>query len=439
MHVIAVSVDGHGAKTITIESAPGPVGCPSCGVIAAGKGRKSLRLVDAPSGGCPVTLVWRKRRFKCLEASCPVGAFTEQNTSVAQPRSHLSVRALTWAVGQMRRENASVRGLCRQLLVSWGSLWTRVKAELETAAADDSRFSGVSTLGVDEHVWHHASRKQRGPRELTGMVDLTRDAQGKTHARLLDLVPGRTGKVYRDWLEERGTDFTTGVQVATSDAFGGYKNAIDAKLGDATAVLDAFHVIKLGFAALDEVRRRVQQATLGHRGRRGDPLYGIRHILTTGANKLTDTQYDRFQTAMAANPEPHEEVFIAWQLAQNLRSAYHRKNPHEGKKLAQTLLEQLKTVPIPKFKRLGRTLRRWEEPFLAYFTTGRANNGGSESINVPLRARPPRRPRLHEPRQLPPPHAPHRRRPGHHPPHPELAEPLFTTSEKLVPALRICQ
>ncbi|MGO3153091.1 MAG: transposase [Galactobacter sp.] len=104
-----------------------------------------------------------------------------------------------------------------------------------------------------------------------------------------------------------GTGFTTGVKVATSDAFDGYKNAIDAKLGDAAAVLDAFHVIKRGFAALDEVHRRVQQATLRHRGRRGDPLYGIRHILTTGANKLTDTQYDRFRTALAANPEVHKK------------------------------------------------------------------------------------------------------------------------------------
>jgi transposase len=32
-------------------------------------------------------------------------------------------------------------------------------------------------------------------------------------------------------------------------------------------VLDAFHVIKLGFDAVDQVRRRVQQDTFGHRGR----------------------------------------------------------------------------------------------------------------------------------------------------------------------------
>ena len=57
------------------------------------------------------------------------------------------------------------------------------------------------------------------------------------------------------------------------------KNAIDDQLQDATSVLDAFHIVKLAGDALDEVRRRVQQDTLGHRGRTGDPLYQIRNLL----------------------------------------------------------------------------------------------------------------------------------------------------------------
>ena len=51
------------------------------------------------------------------------------------------------------------------------------------------------------------------------------------------------------------------------------------QLQDATSVLDAFHIVKLAGDALDEVHRRVQQDTLGHRGRKGDPLYQIRLLL----------------------------------------------------------------------------------------------------------------------------------------------------------------
>ena len=35
------------------------------------------------------------------------------------------------------------------------------------------------------------------------------------------------------------------MEVATLDPFRGYKNAIDDKLADATAVLDAFHIVAL--------------------------------------------------------------------------------------------------------------------------------------------------------------------------------------------------
>ena len=107
------------------------------------------------------------------------------------------------------------------------------------------------------------------------MVDLTHDKDGRVRARLLDLVPGRSGEAYKTWLKARGDTFRKAIAVATLDPFHGYKNAIDDQLADAVAVLDAFHVVKLGTAAVDEVRRRVQHDTLGHRGRKGEPLYGI--------------------------------------------------------------------------------------------------------------------------------------------------------------------
>lgn len=76
-------------------------------------------------------------------------------------------------------------------------------------------------------------------------------------------------------------------QVATLDRFHGYKNAVDDKLADATSVLDALHVVKLGSQAVHEVRRRIQQAIHGHRGRRDDSLYRIRNLLRCADERLT--------------------------------------------------------------------------------------------------------------------------------------------------------
>jgi Transposase len=45
------------------------------------------------------------------------------------------------------------------------------------------------------------------------------------------------------------------------------------------------------------------------------------------------------------------------------------------------VLDSFPTCPIPEIARLGRTLNAWKQQFLAYFTTQRANNGGTEAIN----------------------------------------------------------
>ncbi len=212
------------------------------------------------------------------------------------------------------------------------------------------------------------------------MVDLSRTPQGTVKARLLDLVPGRSGASYAQWLTARNAAFRDGIKIATLDPFHGYKNAIDDQLDDAVAVLDAFHVVKLGTTAVDQVRRRVQHQTRGHRGRSGDPLYGIRNLLRAGAERLTDKQWTRLQTAISAD-EGHLEVWLAWSCSQQLRSAYRHPNTSEGRKIAEKVLASFPTCPVPEIKRLGRTLKQWREAFLAYFDTHRSNNGGTEAIN----------------------------------------------------------
>jgi len=45
--------------------------------------------------------------------------------------------------------------LRRQLGTGWRTVWEAVKPLLQQAADDESRFTGVTTLGVDEHVVRH--------------------------------------------------------------------------------------------------------------------------------------------------------------------------------------------------------------------------------------------------------------------------------------------
>lgn len=230
-----------------------------------------------------------------------------------------------------------------------------------------------------------------------------------------------------DWLTARGEGFTSGVEIAALDPFHGYKQAINDELEDTTAVLDAFHAVKLALGAVDEVRRRLQQHINGHRGRKGDPLYGIRTIIRCAPDRLTERQWRRSNDALAADPR-HEELFIAWQVAHELRQAYHHEDLPAGRSTAQKVLATLPSCPIPEIARLVCTLRRWKDAFLAYWTTDRSNNGGTEAING-----------LNElhwrlargylgPRQLPPANAPHRRRTTDMTPHSNAKSRLSVTS-----------
>lgn len=122
-------------------------------------------------------------------------------------------------------------------------------------------------------------------------------------------------------------------------------------------MLDAFHVVKLGTAAVDEVRRRVQQDIHGHRGRRDDPLYRIRNLLRAGKEHLTDQQKTRLETAFTID-DRHLEVEIAWHCAQQLRSVYHQSSHADGRRVAEKILVSFPSCPIPEITRLDRTLNR---------------------------------------------------------------------------------
>ncbi len=117
-------------------------------------------------------------------------------------------------------------------------------------------------------------------------------------------------------------------------------------------VLDAFHVVKLASTAMDEVRRRVQQATLGRRGHRHDPLYRIRRLLTTARESLTDRGRVRLEAALQAG-DPGLEVTVAWHAYQDLRSMFHAVTPSAGRVIAQRVLDSFHRCPIPEIARWG--------------------------------------------------------------------------------------
>ncbi|MBE7190318.1 ISL3 family transposase [Jatrophihabitans endophyticus] len=377
MHVLDVRRD-HRKLVITVETGVEVTGCPQCGVLATGHGRRRVAAADAPCFGVAVLIVWLKRVWRCAEPACAQQTWSETHELIA-PRAALSSRAIRWAVDALAHDDTTVSALARHLGVGWHTLWRAVRTEAGERTSRAGRLKGVTTLGVDEHIWR-PGRFRTGERAVTSMVDLTRDEHGRLHARLLDVRPGRSGTVYAGWLGEQTAEFIDAVEHAALDPFRGYANAIRDELPDAVAVLDAFHVVKLGTAVVDEVRRRVQQEQLGRRGHRDDPLYRIRGLLRHGGENLTGRQLAKLNTCLQLG-DPNYEVTVAWRCYQQLRSAYSTKGP-PGRKIAEKVIATFASCPIPEVARLGRTLRQWRQQVLAYFDTSGVSNGGTEAINL---------------------------------------------------------
>jgi transposase len=140
--------------------------------------------------------------------------------------------------------------------------------------------------------------------------------------------------------------------------------------------VDPFHLVKLANSKLDECRRRVQNETLGHRGRMDDALYRARRSLTMA--------YERVETKLLGildAGDPRGEVRIAWHAKEVVRSIYEISDPE----LAGAFVDQLgvdlqdESCP-PEVRSLEPTIVRWRDQIVAWHQA-LVSNGPTEAVN----------------------------------------------------------
>jgi transposase len=165
------------------------------------------------------------------------------------------------------------------------------------------------------------------------------------------------------------------------DPWRGYATALTARLGHATVVVDHFHAVKLANAVVDQVRRRTQQTTLGHRGRKRDPLYRIRKLLLTAAEQLAQRGRVRLRAGLALG-DPTGEVAAAWQGKELLRAVYAAVGMPAARAALERLYRWADGVNVAELSRLARTVRAWEAEILAWQATNGCSNGPTEAVNL---------------------------------------------------------
>ncbi|WP_219419768.1 ISL3 family transposase [Pseudonocardia nigra] len=364
-----------------------PARCPGCGTVGIYRDSVERRLTDLPVAGHPLVLLVRVPRYRCPASPCERVIFNHDTSGLARSGTSTTRRCARYVLRRLIGDRVTVAAVARELGRSWDTINTiAVEATTELlAAAGPARLDGVRVIGVDEHRWAH-TRHADGDGYVTVIVDLTPVVEQTGRARLLDLVAGRSAAALTGWLAARTPEFRQQVQVVAMDGFGGYKNAATSAVPDAVTVMDPFHVVALAGTKLDLCRQRVQQTTLGHRGRTGDPLYRVRRVLRTRTELLTARQQARLDAVFAT--DDHVPVEVTYRVYQDIIAAYGHPDPRQGKTLLTRVIDSIRAgVPagLEELATLGRTLHRRRDDVLAYFTN-RASNGPTEAINGRLEA-----------------------------------------------------
>ena len=271
----------------------------------------------------------------------------------------------------------SVSAVADELGCDWHTVMDAVVAYGTPLIEDPARIGEVTALGLDETLFvREGPWNQRS--WVTSIVDVTQPAQ------LLDIVEGRTAKAPSEWLEDRSQPWRDAIAWGVIDLSGPYRKTFGDSLPDATLIADPFHVVKLANTRLDDVRRRTQQDTRGHRGHRDDPLYRSRRLLTKAHERLDEKGNAKLLGFLEAG-DPKGEVRMAWHVKETLRGLYDQP-ADDAPGYLDELVESL-TEPdmAPELRQLGRTLRRWRTEICAWHDA-QVSNGPTEATNNLIKA-----------------------------------------------------
>ncbi|WP_419917601.1 ISL3 family transposase [Candidatus Poriferisocius sp.] len=264
----------------------------------------------------------------------------------------------------------------------WHTVWSAVEPELKQRADDPDRVGATFGVGFDETVMNSATRRRRC-RYITAAVDT---ATGQ----VIDVFDGRDANDLHKWVSAQPRGWRQNIRVVCCDPHEGYRKAIRALIAQGLLpagtrlATDPFHIVRLANQAITRARQRTQQQTTGHRGRKGDPLYGIRKLLLMAAERLDPRGWQRLHQALKAG-DPCDEVLECWQAKEQTRSIFKTTNPQTAvQRLDDTIAYCSDPDAPPELQALAGTLNRWHTETITSVATA-TTNARTEAANAKIK------------------------------------------------------
>jgi transposase len=332
--------------------------CSGCGQKRPGYDRlPSRRFQFVPLWGIAVFLVYALRRVDC--PGCGVTAERVPWASGKEQRT----TAYQWFLARWAKRLAwqEVADLFR---TSWNAVYRAVTMAVLWGIANRS-LEGVTALGIDEIQW------RKGHKYLTLVYQIQEGCK-----RLLWVGAERTAQTLHGFFDLFGAVRAAALRFVCSDMWQPYLAVIAARAGQATHILDRYHVMAKMNKAIDEVRA-AEAKRLKADGY--EPvLKHSRWVLLKRPENLTEQQAVKLKELLRYNLK----AVRAYLLREEFQRFWEYRSVYWAGRFLQEWCAKALRSRIEPMKKVARMLRSHQGLLLNWFRAqGTVSAGSVEGLN----------------------------------------------------------
>ena len=328
-----------------------PHNCTSCGTATSTvHDYRTQRIKDIPAFGKLVTIVLRKRRYRCTHCG---KRFFESNSFL--PKYHrITSRLVAFVIDKLRDER-SFTSVARETNLSV----TTVIRIFDVVSYPKAKLP--QALSIDEFKGNTWGEKYQCI--LTDPVNKI----------VLDILPERYGHYLTRYFKDFAVEERSAVKYFVSDMWKPYSITADVWFKNATQIIDKYHWIRQAIWAFENVRKK-EQKKLGPELRK----YFKR------SKSLLIKRFDSLEE------DQKQEVNVMLYYSVNISRAYWYKeqflkiitckDAESAKTAMKEWIENAENCDIAQFEKCAQTMRNWYTGIINSFSSP-ITNGFTEGCN----------------------------------------------------------
>jgi len=332
--------------------------CGICGKKCPGYDTLKERRFDfVPFWGMSVYLLYAMRRVTCLEHGVVV-----ERVPWASGKSPMTYAMMLFVASWAKL--LSWKETSRRFGISWDSVFRAVEHVVTWGLANRD-LDGIRSIGVDELSY------KKGQKYITMVYQIDLGCR-----RLLHIAEHRTKDSFRSFFDMIGNERSQKIEFVASDMWKPFRSVIKERCGDATHVLDRFHIMQHMSKAIDETRRQ-EMKSLRASGREA-VLTGARWLLLKRKPNLKKSERVKLRDLVSINLRSVR----AYLLKEQFQHFWTYRSELWARRFLDGWIRTVNRSRIEPMKKFAKTLRNHEDLLFNWF---KARNqfaaGATEGFN----------------------------------------------------------